>query len=173
MSLYLRRHLHYRQASWTRGLRWPFGNWATVSLTMSFLMELLGCWMHCHARNRLPLAGLDIIFSISRHKRRATSWSCVSGTHIGRCIHSSGGSRREFRLLTHFTHSNKHNRSRSEFGVSFAYASAYLAKPSIIATFIGLPTEMRYNFLAWNPMTHGNITFVIFLCSVRYANFAQ
>lgn len=46
-------------------------------------------------------------------------------------------------------------------------------KPSIIATFIGLPTEMRYNFLAWNPMTHGNITFVIVLCSVRYVEFFQ
>ncbi|KZP30426.1 hypothetical protein FIBSPDRAFT_946141 [Athelia psychrophila] len=41
----------------------------------------------------------------------------------------------------------------------------------IIATFIGLPAEMRYNFLAWNPMTHGNITFVILLCSVRIAWF--
>lgn len=40
---------------------------------------------------------------------------------------------------------------------------------SIAASFIGLPDELKYSFDKWNPMTHGNITFVIFLLSVRYA----
>jgi hypothetical protein len=39
---------------------------------------------------------------------------------------------------------------------------------SIAASFIGLPDELKYSFGKWNPMTHGNITFVIFLLSVRY-----
>ena len=38
---------------------------------------------------------------------------------------------------------------------------------SIIATFIGLPTDLRYNPVTWNAMVHGNITFVIFLFVVR------
>ncbi|CAK5264976.1 unnamed protein product [Mycena citricolor] len=41
----------------------------------------------------------------------------------------------------------------------------------IAATFIGLPAYLRYAPLAWNPMTHGNISFVIVLFSVRAAWF--
>jgi len=37
----------------------------------------------------------------------------------------------------------------------------------IVATLIGLPPDLRYAFLAWNPMTHGNISFVVVLFSVR------
>ncbi|KLO11304.1 hypothetical protein SCHPADRAFT_877189 [Schizopora paradoxa] len=43
---------------------------------------------------------------------------------------------------------------------------------SIVASYIGLPAELRSDFASWNPMTHGNITFVIFLLSVRLAWFA-
>lgn len=39
---------------------------------------------------------------------------------------------------------------------------------SIVATLIGLPSEIRSDFSSWNSMTHGNITFVVILCSVRY-----
>jgi len=42
----------------------------------------------------------------------------------------------------------------------------------IAATFIGLPADIRYDFASWNSMTHGSITFVIFLLSVRLAWFA-
>ncbi|KAJ7037470.1 hypothetical protein C8F04DRAFT_1092571 [Mycena alexandri] len=41
----------------------------------------------------------------------------------------------------------------------------------IAATFAGLPPDIRYDFLAWNPMTHGNITTVVVLFSVRLAWF--
>ncbi|KAJ7630397.1 hypothetical protein FB45DRAFT_915388 [Roridomyces roridus] len=41
----------------------------------------------------------------------------------------------------------------------------------IAATFIGLPADIRYNVLAWNPMTHGNITVVVVLLTVRIAWF--
>ncbi|KAF7306413.1 hypothetical protein MIND_00432500 [Mycena indigotica] len=41
----------------------------------------------------------------------------------------------------------------------------------IVATLIGLPPALRYDFLAWNPMTHGNISFVVVLFSVRIAWF--
>ncbi|KAH7926201.1 hypothetical protein BV22DRAFT_1033124 [Leucogyrophana mollusca] len=42
----------------------------------------------------------------------------------------------------------------------------------IAASFIGLPRELQFSPAAWNPMTHGNITFVVFLLSVRLAWFA-
>ena len=38
---------------------------------------------------------------------------------------------------------------------------------SIIATWIGLPVELRYAIADWNSTTHGNITFVIFLMVSR------
>ncbi|KAL5535081.1 hypothetical protein ACEPAF_3174 [Sanghuangporus sanghuang] len=41
----------------------------------------------------------------------------------------------------------------------------------IIATFINLPSEIRYDPLAWNATTHGNISFVIVLLSGRLAWF--
>ncbi|OBZ79276.1 Disintegrin and metalloproteinase domain-containing protein B [Grifola frondosa] len=41
----------------------------------------------------------------------------------------------------------------------------------ILATFFGLPEELRYNPMSWNPVTHGNITFTTFLLSVRLAWF--
>ncbi|KIJ59823.1 hypothetical protein HYDPIDRAFT_177691 [Hydnomerulius pinastri MD-312] len=43
---------------------------------------------------------------------------------------------------------------------------------SVTASWIGLPDELRYSFGAWNPMTHGNITFTVFLCCMRLAWFA-
>ena len=42
----------------------------------------------------------------------------------------------------------------------------------IAASFVGLPAELRYTPWRWNPMTHGNITFVVFLVSMRLAWFA-
>ncbi|KAJ6501426.1 hypothetical protein C8R47DRAFT_1008023 [Mycena vitilis] len=41
----------------------------------------------------------------------------------------------------------------------------------IAATFAGLPADIRYAPLAWNPMTHGNISIVVVLFSVRMAWF--
>ena len=41
------------------------------------------------------------------------------------------------------------------------------AMRSIIATWIGLPVELRYAIADWNPTTHGNITFVVFLMVSR------
>jgi hypothetical protein len=40
---------------------------------------------------------------------------------------------------------------------------------SIVATVAGLPPHLRYYPTAWNGMTHGNITIVIFLFAVRYS----
>lgn len=37
-----------------------------------------------------------------------------------------------------------------------------------MATVIGLPDDIKYDFASWNPMTHGSVTFVIVLLSVRY-----
>jgi len=37
----------------------------------------------------------------------------------------------------------------------------------IAASWIGLPEDLRYSFMSWNSMTHGNITFVIFLLTMR------
>ncbi|KAJ7239011.1 hypothetical protein B0H12DRAFT_1204228 [Mycena haematopus] len=42
---------------------------------------------------------------------------------------------------------------------------------SIAATLAGLPADLRYAPLAWNPMTHGNISVVVVLLSVRIAWF--
>ncbi|KIM84748.1 hypothetical protein PILCRDRAFT_96812 [Piloderma croceum F 1598] len=41
----------------------------------------------------------------------------------------------------------------------------------IVVTFLGLPKELQYNLAAWNPMTHGNISIVVVLLSVRIAWF--
>ncbi|TFK40942.1 hypothetical protein BDQ12DRAFT_720677 [Crucibulum laeve] len=41
----------------------------------------------------------------------------------------------------------------------------------IIATFVGLPSELKYAPTNWNSMTHGNITVVIVLFIVRIAWF--
>ncbi|KAJ7771926.1 hypothetical protein DFH07DRAFT_803174 [Mycena maculata] len=41
----------------------------------------------------------------------------------------------------------------------------------IAATLVGLPADLRYAFFSWNPMTHGNITVVVILFSVRIAWF--
>ncbi|KAL5534697.1 hypothetical protein ACEPAG_1161 [Sanghuangporus baumii] len=41
----------------------------------------------------------------------------------------------------------------------------------IIATFINLPSGIRYDPLAWNATTHGNISFVVVLLSGRLAWF--
>jgi len=56
-------------------------------------------------------------------------------------------------------------------GASFT-ALALADLTHIAASFIGLPDELKYSFDKWNPMTHGNITFVIFLFSARLAWFA-
>jgi len=55
-------------------------------------------------------------------------------------------------------------------GASFT-ALALADVTHIIASWIGLPLDMRFNFGAWNPMTHGNITFVIVLLAGRLAWF--
>ena len=39
---------------------------------------------------------------------------------------------------------------------------------SIIWSWVGLPDELKYAFGRWNSMTHGNITFVVFLLSMRF-----
>ncbi|KAF8213770.1 hypothetical protein K438DRAFT_1707652 [Mycena galopus ATCC 62051] len=41
----------------------------------------------------------------------------------------------------------------------------------IAATLAGLPEDLRWAPLAWNPMTHGNISVVVVLLSVRIAWF--
>ncbi|KIJ21353.1 hypothetical protein PAXINDRAFT_5523 [Paxillus involutus ATCC 200175] len=41
-----------------------------------------------------------------------------------------------------------------------------------VASWIGLPQDLRYSFGSWNPMTHGNITLVVFLLGMRLAWFA-
>ncbi|KAF5336818.1 hypothetical protein D9757_014653 [Collybiopsis confluens] len=41
----------------------------------------------------------------------------------------------------------------------------------ILASFVGLPSELRYNPGSWNATTHGNISFTLFLFSVRMAWF--
>ncbi|KAH9981835.1 hypothetical protein BJV74DRAFT_853170 [Russula compacta] len=41
----------------------------------------------------------------------------------------------------------------------------------IAASFIGLPDSLKYHPELWNPMTHGNISFVIVLLFVRVAWF--
>ncbi|KAJ3805533.1 hypothetical protein EV368DRAFT_51937 [Lentinula lateritia] len=41
----------------------------------------------------------------------------------------------------------------------------------VLATFIGLPSDLQFNIVSWNGTTHGNITFTLFLFSVRIAWF--
>jgi len=36
----------------------------------------------------------------------------------------------------------------------------------IVVSWVGLPEDLRYSFGSWSSMTHGNITFVVFLLSV-------
>ncbi|KAI5120215.1 hypothetical protein M0805_000030 [Coniferiporia weirii] len=45
------------------------------------------------------------------------------------------------------------------------------SNPSMIVTLVGLPPDVRYNPLTWNPMTHGNISVVVVLLSTRLAWF--
>ncbi|PCH33094.1 hypothetical protein WOLCODRAFT_134893 [Wolfiporia cocos MD-104 SS10] len=56
-------------------------------------------------------------------------------------------------------------------GASFM-ALALADVTHMIWSWIGLPADLRYNPLAWNSMTHGNITFVIVLLGGRLAWFA-
>ncbi|KAI0035395.1 hypothetical protein K488DRAFT_76642 [Vararia minispora EC-137] len=55
----------------------------------------------------------------------------------------------------------------------FAMAVADVHEPlnSIVATFVGLPEDLRYSPHLWNSMTHGNITTVIVLLAGRIAWF--
>lgn len=55
-------------------------------------------------------------------------------------------------------------------GASFT-ALAIADVTHMIWSWIGLPADLRYNPLAWNSMTHGNITFVIVLLGGRLAWF--
>ncbi|KAI0771040.1 hypothetical protein BD413DRAFT_554724 [Trametes elegans] len=55
-------------------------------------------------------------------------------------------------------------------GASFT-ALALADVTHILWSFVGLPAELKYDFARWNPMTHGNITFVVFLLSMRLAWF--
>jgi hypothetical protein len=41
----------------------------------------------------------------------------------------------------------------------------------VLASFLGLSPELRFKVASWNATTHGNITFTIFLFSVRLAWF--
>ncbi|KAJ7789478.1 hypothetical protein B0H14DRAFT_2944526 [Mycena olivaceomarginata] len=54
---------------------------------------------------------------------------------------------------------------------ALAIADRMRMSASIAATFAGLPADIRYAPLAWNPMTHGNISIVVVLFSVRIAWF--
>ncbi|EIW65221.1 uncharacterized protein TRAVEDRAFT_68765 [Trametes versicolor FP-101664 SS1] len=56
-------------------------------------------------------------------------------------------------------------------GASFL-ALALADVTHILWSFVGLPAELKYDFARWNSMTHGNITFVVFLLSMRLAWFA-
>ncbi|KAF8912879.1 hypothetical protein CPB84DRAFT_1670701 [Gymnopilus junonius] len=42
----------------------------------------------------------------------------------------------------------------------------------IIASYVGLPSELKYSPSFWNSMTHGNITVVVFLFLFRVAWYA-
>jgi len=55
-------------------------------------------------------------------------------------------------------------------GASFT-ALALADVTHIIWSWVGLPDDLKYNPLAWNSMTHGNISFVIVLLSGRLAWF--
>ncbi|KAF8554553.1 hypothetical protein OG21DRAFT_1412345 [Imleria badia] len=54
-------------------------------------------------------------------------------------------------------------------GASMTALALADVRATIIASWIGLPEDLRYSFGSWNPMTHGNITFVIFLLGMRLA----
>ncbi|KIK54603.1 hypothetical protein GYMLUDRAFT_48512 [Collybiopsis luxurians FD-317 M1] len=41
----------------------------------------------------------------------------------------------------------------------------------VLASLVGLPPELRFSPASWNATTHGNITFTMFLFSVRLAWF--
>lgn len=51
------------------------------------------------------------------------------------------------------------------------FAMAVADATHIGATWIGLPESLRYDIASWNPTTHGNITFVVFLLVSRIAWF--
>ncbi|KAH8120707.1 hypothetical protein DFH11DRAFT_1685926 [Phellopilus nigrolimitatus] len=64
----------------------------------------------------------------------------------------------------------------ADVSISSHFQTSTLISPpcffnSIIATLIGLPPAIRYNPLTWNSMTHGNISIVVVLFSVRLAWF--
>ncbi|KAF8139792.1 hypothetical protein EV363DRAFT_1444287 [Boletus edulis] len=56
-------------------------------------------------------------------------------------------------------------------GASFI-ALALADATHIALSWVGLPEDLRYSFGSWNSMTHGNITFTVFLLSMRLAWFA-
>ncbi|KAH9855838.1 hypothetical protein C2E23DRAFT_812203 [Lenzites betulinus] len=66
-----------------------------------------------------------------------------------------------------------HNPAAQEriLGASFT-ALALADVTHILWSFAGLPDAQKYDFARWNSMTHGNITFVVFLLSMRLAWFA-
>jgi hypothetical protein len=59
------------------------------------------------------------------------------------------------------------SRSHSKFWCTIDYFLLSDAH-SIIATFVGLPNELRYSPHLWNSMTHGNITTVVVLLAGRF-----
>lgn len=56
-------------------------------------------------------------------------------------------------------------------GASMA-ALAFADMTHVISTLIAAPADVRFDFTQWNGMSHGNITFVIILCSIRLCWFA-
>jgi len=65
-----------------------------------------------------------------------------------------------------------HDPASQERILGAAFVALALADIShIVVTFLGLPKELQYNLAAWNPMTHGNISIVVILLSVRIAWF--
>lgn len=54
--------------------------------------------------------------------------------------------------------------------VPISQARDKLTLTSIIASFFGLPDELKYDPASWNSMTHGNITVVVVLLTVRYSD---
>jgi len=55
-------------------------------------------------------------------------------------------------------------------GASFT-ALAIADLTHVFASVVGLPPDAQFNFTSWNATTHGNITFTLFLFSVRIAWF--
>ena len=41
---------------------------------------------------------------------------------------------------------------------------------SIVASLSSAPADIRFDIARWNGMSHGNVTFVIILCLVRYGS---